>query len=32
MMRDGVAERMGRAAFAAGGRLNWADTVKALTT
>ena len=32
MIRDGVAERMGRAAFAAGARLNWADTVRTLTT
>ncbi len=32
MIRDGVAERMGRAAFAAGVRLNWADAVRALTT
>ena len=32
MNDEGVAERMGAAAFAAGARLNWADAVKTLTT
>lgn len=32
MRGDGSAERLGTTAFAAGARLNWADTVKALTT
>jgi glycosyltransferase involved in cell wall biosynthesis len=32
MTGEGVAERMGRAAFAAGGRLNWTETVRALTS
>lgn len=32
MTEPGAAERMGEAAFAAGARLTWADTVRALTT
>lgn len=31
-MHDGVAERMGKAAFESGQRLNWSETVRVLTT